>query len=34
MGKIQGVFPPLITVFNEDSTIDIDSIKKHIDFFN
>ncbi|WP_419767834.1 dihydrodipicolinate synthase family protein [Arcobacter sp.] len=32
MGKIQGVFPPLITVFNEDSTIDIDSIKKHIDF--
>ena len=32
MGKIEGVFPPLITIFDEDRNIDFNSMKKHIDF--
>lgn len=32
MKKIQGVFPPLITIFDEERNIDFNSMKRHIDF--
>lgn len=32
MKKIEGVFPPLVTIFDKERNIDFDSMKKHIDF--
>ena len=32
MNNLKGVFPPVITVFNKDGRIDIQSAKKHMDY--
>lgn len=32
MNELKGVFPPIITTFKKDGTIDLEASKKHIDF--
>lgn len=32
MAKLKGVFPPIITIFKNDGSIDLEANKKHLDF--